>query len=138
MLLEMRLTNILKIADIDNKTITVDESQLEVIQTLGFTELIFWLYQKRIDPGIIEIEELYIQFIDLISEFEQYPIFKPKVLHELAKVSKELEEILYGDMPRFDYFEFPQDGPNGFDYGVLADFMYTIRYDNNNKVIHVK
>ncbi|WP_417371475.1 hypothetical protein [Gelidibacter japonicus] len=112
---------------------------LHLIKTAGFTEFIFWLYQKTINPEVSEIREFYIQFIDLINECKKYPIFNSDLILEFDKVLSELNTIVYDEDNFKMYFQFANFGENSFDYQVLADFMYTFRYDQeDNKVIHCK
>lgn len=106
-----------------------------LLQSLGFTELIFWLYEKARNPEISEIDELYLEFIELINELDNQGLLKPDIQSELVKVSEELKQVIYNEEYYKSHFEFV----NSFDYEILSDFMFTIRYDeNNNKVIHIK
>ena len=112
---------------------------LHIVKTIGFTEFVFWLYHKTIDPEISEINELYIQFIKIIKECKKYPIFNSELTTEFDKVSTELKKIVYDKTYNPIYFQFSDLGANSFDYAVLADFMHTIRYDqDSNKIIHCK
>lgn len=112
---------------------------LHLIKTAGFTEFIFWLYQKTIDSEVSEIHELYIQFIDLINECKKHPLFNPDLIFEFDKVLRELNTVVYDESNSEMYFQFPDFEENSFDYQVLADFMYSFRYDReDNKVIHCK
>jgi len=112
---------------------------LHLVKTIGFSELIFWLYQKGIDSEITEIKEFYIQIIELINECKKYPIFNPKLIIELDKVSRELNSVVYDQNFHRNHFQFSGSYENPFDYNVLADFMYSFRYDEeNNKIIHCK
>lgn len=107
----------------------------KLLQSLGFTELIFWLYEKARNPEVSEIDELYVNFIELISELIKQGFLKPEIQSELSKVSDELKQVLNNKGFSKSYFEFV----DSFDYEVLADFMYTLRYDeDNNRVIHIK
>lgn len=121
---------------LDN-SINKDE-HIELIQTLGFAELIFWLYDKRSNPHFYEIDELYIQFIELIDSMEQNPLFDNDIMTEFRKVRLELYNYLNGS-EYMDTLEFPLNNQDSFNYNKLAWFMYGLRYDeNNNKVIHIK
>lgn len=119
--------------------IAMTKAGIHLIKTLGFAEFIFWLYHKATDPEITEIEELYIQFIDLINECKNYPIFNSDLIFEFDKVSEELNRVLYDDSHTEMYFHFPSSSENTFDYQVLANFMYNFRYDQeDNRIIHFK
>ncbi|GAA4289524.1 hypothetical protein [Aestuariibaculum suncheonense] len=116
---------------------TVDKKQnkyLDVLQSLSFTELIFWVYDKKRNPAIEEIDELYYAFLDLIREINENPLFTVEILAEFDKVSRELKKLLYED-GYFENFTFPLD----FSYEKLSYFMHGLRYDElNQKVIHIK
>jgi hypothetical protein len=119
--------------------ITEAKYGLHLIKTVGFTEFIFWLYHKTMDSEITEIDELYIQFIKIISECKMYPIFNSELIVEFDKVSSELNRVLYDQNYNEANFQFPYSDENPFDYQVLADFMFTFRYDLiNNEIIHCK
>ncbi len=112
-----------------------DNPKYKLLQSLGFTELIFWLYEKARNPEVSEIDELYIELIEMINELNEQGLLKPDIQSELAMVTEELNQILYNKDYRKGYFDFV----NSFNYEVLADFMYTLRYDDdNNQVIHIK
>jgi hypothetical protein len=119
--------------------ITDAKKGLHLIKTVGFTEFIFWLYHKTMDSEISEIDELYIQFIKIINECKMYPIFNSELIVEFDKVSSELNRVLYDQNYNEANFQFPYSHENPFDYQVLANFMFTLRYDvNNNVIIHCK
>lgn len=102
-----------------------------IFQTLGFAEFIFWLYQKRFDQEKCESKAMYQQFIELINEMRTNPYFYPEILDEIDKVYIELESTINNN-EFFEYFEFPiSSNKNSFDYEKLADFMYTIRYEDD-------
>ncbi|WP_458627992.1 ribbon-helix-helix protein, CopG family [Winogradskyella sp. PC D3.3] len=110
----------------------------ELLQSLGFTEFIFWLYEKRRTPYFYEINELYSQFIELINNLETHPLFTSEIMDEFKKVKLELEAYLNTDKYITD-LQFPLDNENCFNYDKLAYFMYSIRYtEENKKIIHIK
>jgi len=110
---------------------------LYLIKSLVFTEFVFWLYRKAFDPKISETKKFYIQLIELITECKKHRIFNSELLIEFDKVSEELNRVLYDNSYSERYFQFTSSDTNSFDYQVLADFMFTFRYDQeDNKVIH--
>ncbi len=128
--------------DISLGDINISTSDIEILRSLTFTEFIFWLYYKREDPEKTEIDELFIQFIDLIDRMSKSIIFTEAIMTEFNKVKLELEKVLYDDGIKNRntyYFLFSQiDQPGSFDYDELAYFMYGIRYDDENEeIIHI-
>lgn len=123
-----------------NPKVARTKAGLHLMKTLAFSELIFWLYQKVIDPAISEIREFYIQHIEFINECKLYPIFNEELITELEKVEVELNKVLYEIGYGEEYFKFSGIDDNGFNYQVLADFMYTFRYDKDleHEIIHCK
>lgn len=117
-----------------------NDQDSDILQSLGFAELIFFVCYKNFNPEICEIDELYIQFINLIKEMEGHPLFTPEIIKEFKKVSIELEMVLYHNKWKDGSFDFPFEGENAFNYEVLANFMHTVRYDEDNitKIIHIK
>lgn len=112
---------------------------LHLVKTISFSEFIFWIYQKNLDPEIIEVDDLYVQIINLINECRNYPIFNPELMTELDKVSEELNRYLYDDSYDEYLFQFPDRKDDPFNYGVLEQFMFMLRYDSDNrKIIHCK
>lgn len=117
------------------------ENQIDLLQTLGFTELISWIYDKKTNPENCHDLSLYKQFVDLIKKLNDHPLFNDEILNEFNKVSIELNYCLKIGDYSLDFFEFSQneDGYQGFDYQLLADFMYGIRYDeHNDRIINIE
>src|SRR5690554_3227741 len=48
--------------------ISKTKNGLHLIRTVGFSEFVYWLCRKGFDAEISEVNELYIQFIELINE----------------------------------------------------------------------
>ncbi|WP_028872329.1 hypothetical protein [Psychroserpens burtonensis] len=113
----------------------LNSNDIQLLESLGFTELIFWLYDKKRDPQICEIAEFYEFLIKLIEEINQHPLFTDEILIELNKVLFELNHTLDEWSGLLSGFKFPES----FDYLKLSDFLHALRYDDeNNKVIHIK
>ncbi|WMI70256.1 ribbon-helix-helix domain-containing protein [Mangrovimonas sp. YM274] len=126
--------------ELKNDTIVKIENRpnLNLVQSLSFTELIFWIYRKREDPEINEGTEFYIQHIKLLRKMNNHPLFTPEILIEFNKVLAELETYVWGEEWYDSDFSFPKNNPGGFDYEKLAYFMHTIRYDeDNNRVVEI-
>lgn len=116
----------------------VVERDLLLLQSLEFTELIYWIMDKRRDPEMNEIYELYEQHMNLILELENNSFFDEEIMVEFKKIYRELEVCLTGNEDCDGYFKFSQD-VNGFDYDKLNNVMHTLRYDkSNNRIIHIK
>lgn len=114
-----------------------NKDEIDILKSLGFTEFIYWICDKQRDPEINEIDELYTQFINLIDEMAQYPLFQGEIMIEFQKIKLELNEYLKKDTHFKVQFSFPE--PNGFNYEILNSFMHTIRYDrSNNRILHLK
>lgn len=115
------------------------DPELDILQTLGFSELIFWLYNKREYPGINETDELYEQFIDLIYRMKFHELFNDEILLEFNKVSHELTRHL-SNMLANNELDFAIEGSsNSFNYDLLAEFMYTLRYDEqDNRILNIE
>ena len=110
----------------------------DLICTLSFTELIFWLLDKLRDPEVCEDESYYEQHMSLILEFQNDPYFDKDILNEFMKVYFELDELLNHDTHDYTNFKFPSV-PNGFNYEKLHVFMHTLRFDDdNNKILFIK
>lgn len=104
-------------------------SNIDLIQTLGFGELVFWILEKREDARILESYLHFERCVDLIQDLNKHPIFTPEVLVEFNKIARELEGYLNDEDP-LDHAEFHFPKPttiNGFNYQVFKDFMSTIR-----------
>lgn len=113
---------------------------IDIVQTLGFAELIFWIYEKKINPEKNEIKEFYIQIIDLITQFKKHPLFNDQICREFNKISIEIKDYLFNTNRSSEDFKFPFEGnPLSFDYDLFADFIYNIRYDKNgDKFLTIK
>ncbi|WP_418510593.1 hypothetical protein [Corallibacter sp.] len=110
-----------------------------LLQSFEFTELIFWIYDKRIDSSINEIYEFYEQHLNLINEMHKHPRFNKKILTEFYKIRDELKFRLEGKWHGDEFHFSDAYNMDGFDYEVLRNFMYAIRYDeNNNKNLFIK
>lgn len=123
----------------ENIDIIEQNDDLDLIQTLGFTELIFWIYEKRFTPGIGEIDEFYFDLIDIISKIETHPLFPDEIVNEFKKISKELSLYL-SDKNHHEFYFINPDNPFSFNYDLFADFFYTIRYDDDgeDKVLFIQ
>lgn len=110
-----------------------------LMQTLGFAEFIFWIYDKRDNPEKSEVEDLYMKFIELINEMHSNELFNDDILIEMDKISKELKEYLNGTETDPDFI-FSTQHKNGFDYEKFSNFMYCIRYadDELEQILFIK
>lgn len=107
---------------------------LELLQSLGFCEVIFWITDKLRDPELSECNALYLSHIKLLKEMENNSFFDEEILVEFRKVYNELEYVVTNEVD-YDYvFQFP-NSTNGFNYGKLYIFMNTIRYDDNDEMV---
>jgi len=124
----------------DNAGINAIEpnGDLDLLQTLGFTELVFWIYDKRFDTEINESNEYYLKMIDTISKFDSHPLFTDEIVKEFNKISTELK--LYLSDSNYDEFYFPQpDNPFSFNYDLFNEFFHGVRYDeDNNRVLTIQ
>tara|TARA_R110002073_G_scaffold57778_4_gene146616 strand:- start:6502 stop:7011 length:510 start_codon:yes stop_codon:yes gene_type:complete len=121
-----------------NENLELNEDEY-LLQTLGFAELIFWIYDKRYNQELNEIDELYLEFIALIEAINKNPLFTEEIVFEFNKISNELKYYLNNKEHFKSTYEFPVSEKNLFDYDKFSHFMFSIRYDeNNNKVIHIK
>ena len=112
----------------------------ELLQSLAFAELVFWVYEKKNNPEMYEIDMFYEQHLALIKEMNGHPRFDSIILKEFNKIKVEIEEKVFGNKNDSDQFTFPKDNhSNSFNYGLLADFMYNIRYTKDqNQDLFIK
>lgn len=116
-----------------------NDKRNDVLQSLGFTELIFWIYDKLRNPEINEIDDLYFQFIHLIEELEDHPLFTKEIMFELNKISDELRRYLSGAIKNMDFSFSNIENENYFDYEMLSQFLYGLRYDeDDNRVLNIQ
>lgn len=99
-----------------------------LVNSLEFTELIFWLYDKVLDNRRNEYNIFYIHLLNVIDKVMKSGLFKEEICNELSKVKQELKLCLQDDS--IDDFEFP--GDNGFDYDELLSALHMIRFNSNN------
>lgn len=103
-----------------------------LLQSLAFTELIFWIYDKRLNPEMSEIDQYYDQHVALIDEMNNHSRFTSEILIEFNKIKSELKGECDGYDHRSGIFLFSQkNNPNSFNYDKLSYFMYGIRYTEN-------
>ncbi|MEP5254326.1 MAG: hypothetical protein ABJQ39_04630 [Winogradskyella arenosi] len=101
----------------------------ELIQSLAFTEFIFWIYEKKNNPTMSEMDFFYKQHLILIEEMKTHPRFNNKILNEFNKIKDEIEDKLQGFKGYPEVFLFPTENhETSFNYALLADFMYNIRH----------
>ena len=105
---------------------TISDHQL--INSLEFTELIFWLLDKKREPRRDEHDVFYKQQVNTIDRIMQSELFFQDFLSELVKVKRELELILNGKS--LYKFNFPDE--DGFDYEVLSMNIHMIRFNSEN------
>jgi predicted DNA-binding protein len=103
-------------------------SDYELINSLEFLELIFWLFDKKREPRTDEHDVFYKQQIKTIDRIMQSELFFQDFLSELVKVKRELELIL-NDRSIYK-FNFPDE--DGFDYEVLSANIHMIRFNSEN------
>lgn len=113
---------------------------VDLLQTLGFTELVFWIMDKQMNPECDESDQLYIQFIKLLNEIQGHKLFTKEIKREFKKISCELESYYYGVEflgSRFKFAE--QKNRHCFDFELFKNFMYNLRFDDKNKrFLHIK
>ncbi|MCR8667413.1 ribbon-helix-helix protein, CopG family [Aestuariibaculum sp. M13] len=102
---------------------------LELLQSLGFSELIFWVYEKRFEPANTDEMFLYWNLIDIIEEIQINPIFPDTLKAEFRKVGRELK-VLTDESDYILDFSFPES----LNYSELAYFMYTLRFGDLGEV----
>ena len=109
-----------------------NNTQIDLVQTLSFTELIFWLYQKKEDPEITELSTFIEQITSTINEMNGHPLFDSEIMIEFNKVLLDINDI---SLDR-EHYSFPKT----LNYDKLASFMYCIRYDVDNitKILFIK
>lgn len=99
-----------------------------LVNSLEFTELVFWLYDKMLDNRRNEDDIFYIHLLNVIDKVMKSDLFKEEMRNELSKVKQELKLCLQDDS--IDDFEFP--GGSGFDYDELSSSLHMIRFNSNN------
>lgn len=105
---------------------TITDTKL--VNSLEFTELIFWLYDKRLDHSRNEDDMFYRHLLNVIDKIMKSDLFREEMRNELSKVSQELE-ICLQDSSIYD-FEFPVE--DGFDYDELIAALHLIRFNSDN------
>lgn len=114
------------------------KDDLDLLQTLGFTELIFWIYEKYINPEINETDEQLYEIIDVISKIKSHPLFPYDIIKEFNKISAELNLCIANRNNELYYFSQP-DNQFSFNYELFTEFFYGIRYDDNgNRVLTIQ
>lgn len=103
-------------------------SDHELVNSLRFTELIFWIYDKNLDPENREINPFYEHLINVINEVKQSRLFTQNLKDELSVIQTELRECLEDDFYRV--FKFPQ---NENLYVALNIELHVIRYNSENE-----
>lgn len=115
-----------------NTNLSVND--INILRSLDFTDLIFWIYDKKRHPEINETDYFYEKLLKSIEKLNSHPFFTNEILIEFNKISCELKNYLYGSAYAIDNFRFPEIVA----YQKLSDFMYALRYDFvNDKVIHI-
>ncbi|WP_274476138.1 hypothetical protein [Mangrovimonas aestuarii] len=114
---------------------------IKLFQSLSFSEFIFWIYNKRDNPSKDEDWEFYDQHLKLIDRLNKLQCLDSEILKEFNKIGNELKEDISTTeefstiKPEFD---FPKEERVGsFNYNVLADFMYNIRFKNDEKILFI-
>jgi hypothetical protein len=102
----------------------------------NFSALVFWLYDKYLNPNADENDEFYFDLIDMIDQINQSRLFSNEFLTELEKVKGELEAYL--ENHSFSQFSFPYR-EDGFDYEILRIDFHMIKFNSDNKeVVNLK
>lgn len=117
-------------------TTTEYDGDLDLLQTLAFSEFIFWIYEKKRNPEVSEIEEYYVQHLEVIAKMRKHPLFNDYILYEIDKIAVELNKVMSGEIEELSNFTFSVEGNyNSFNYKMFAEFMFAIRYDGANEKI---
>lgn len=103
----------------------------DLINSLEFTELIFWIYDKRREPRRDENDEFYKHLLNVILKVKQSKLFSIEFHEELDKVQKEIELALKNEY----IYEFTFPSENGFNYLVLFTAVHMIRFNSDNDQI---
>jgi len=95
----------------------------------NFTCLIFWLYDKYLNPHPDETDWFYYDMIDVIRQINRSRLFSKEFLTELEKVKDELEAYLLDN--NMHQFTFPHR-EDGFDYEILRIAFHIIKFNSDN------
>lgn len=102
-----------------------------LINSLGFTELIFWIGDKYINPEAMEIESFYQEMTTVISEIIKSDFFSKRMKDLLELIQDELLDHLNSN--NLIFFNFPEHPI--LTYDVFKEAMYTIRYNVDEELI---
>ena len=108
------------------------EDNIDLLQTLEFSELIFWIYEKYRDPNMQETDEFYQQIINTIDKLNNHPLFNDEILNELEKISQELKMYFKDPSSSEWWLNFPSQGHlYSFNYELFKDFFFCIRCEED-------
>jgi hypothetical protein len=79
----------------------------ELINSLGFMELLFWIYDKKFEPRADEIDEFYEYLIKTIEKVKQSQLFTMPFKDAMTEIGKELRISLEDES--FHQFDFPNN-----------------------------
>lgn len=114
-----------------NNRFYCEEKDQDILHSLEFTELLFWISDKHLDSEIMEAEDFYRSLISTINNINKSKFFESGFKSQLYIIKEELEEYLSN--PVNIYFNFPNN--SNFDYKFFKDFVHTLRYNENDELV---
>ena len=109
-----------------------EETDRDLIVSHRFTSLIFFIYDKVLDPEVMETNAFYENLINVIDEINQSKIFGNEVINEFNKVKSELIDCLNSNTK--NYFDFVKE-EDGLNYETIRTAFHIIMYDSNNEKV---
>lgn len=103
----------------------------ELINSLGFMELLFWIFDKRFEPRADEIDEFKEYLIKMIEKVKQSQLFSSAFKDSLIEIEDELQKSLEDE--NFHEFEFPNND-DLYEYTLRSE-IYMIRWYSNNDLL---
>lgn len=104
-----------------------DEEMEDILCNNAITQIVAWLYQKKINPYALKKDYRTLHYLTLrIKEHEHFSLELKK---EFLKVEKDLDRIMKLPSDQTNYFEFPLEAnPQKFNYQLLEKFIDGIKH----------
>ena len=114
-----------------------EDEDFELLKSLRFTRLIYWVMQKKNDRRILTHDKIFIEYRKTIDEILLNKYFTFELKKEFEKVKLELLEYLSKSRLYHAEFNFPRSF-EGFDYNRLNVFMNDLTYcERGIKTIYI-